>query len=224
MFRVLLLPGGNRSYGDMCDGPAGFDRDDHGLIGSFPMVTKKRSRKSSRKSRASRRSAPRARRGNAPSAMQKRFTVERIRLNSGGYDHGGRYYGTGAPLFSVHDSETDKTSEVRASCASAARQKVMQEIDGPPPVNALHGETRKLSKALYQAVVNDDRPSQTTVDRFRSEVNELASAVRALTPDDVTWKYYSRELDKVPEGGRYALSGLHTLSQMIAGAASRMKS
>ena len=60
--------------------------------------------------------------------------------------------------------------------------------------------------------------------RFRSEVNELASAVRALTPDDVTWKYYSRELDKVPEGGRYALSGLHTLSQMIAGAASRMKS
>lgn len=54
----------------------------------------------------------------------KRFPVERMHLDSGGY-HRGHYYGAGAPLFRVDDEDTGKTHVVRARDAKEARSKAI---------------------------------------------------------------------------------------------------
>lgn len=55
-----------------------------------------------------------------------RYTVERVRLNQGGYDRRGRYFGTGERLFVVTDEETGKTMHVRASDAASARASALR--------------------------------------------------------------------------------------------------
>jgi hypothetical protein len=158
--------------------------------------------------------------------MTKRFTVERIRLDRGGYTSAGRYYGTGAPLFSVTDTETDRTTEVRASSAKAARQKVMEGVFGPPPKNPLQGEARVLSRALYTEVVkNMDHPKR---DRalamgFQSQIEGLAARVRAANPSDRAWPSYDKDMAQVDPESPYAFGKLHSASQMIAGAAERIR-
>jgi hypothetical protein len=57
--------------------------------------------------------------------LVQRFEVRRIRLSSQGYDRSGRYYGTGAPLYSVYDSDTGDGYETRASSAEQARQRAI---------------------------------------------------------------------------------------------------
>ncbi len=149
-------------------------------------------------------------------AMTKRFTVTRIRLNSGGYDSRGRYFGTGAPLFSVMDNETERETEVRASSAKAAREKVMESVFGPPPKNDLQGAARVLSKALYAELVNGGGYlSSAAIEKYKLQVEALAAKVRALTPSDRAWDYFDKEMD----AGK-----LHGATQMIAGAAERLKS
>jgi hypothetical protein len=60
-------------------------------------------------------------------AQIKRYPVERIRLDRGGYDRTGRYWGLGAPLYRVWDNEEERfyCQEVRAPNARAARQSVL---------------------------------------------------------------------------------------------------
>jgi hypothetical protein len=149
-------------------------------------------------------------------APTKRFIVTRIRLNNGGYDSNGRYYGGGAPLFSVMDNETEREETVRASDAKAARKKVMEGIFGPPARNPLHAEIKKLSKTLYDEIVKHDGAMPSAlVEKYRPAVMALAARVRPSTPGDLAWKFFDRDLDN----GR-----LHGAVGMIAGAEERMKS
>jgi hypothetical protein len=57
----------------------------------------------------------------------RKMTVERIRLDRGGYVSGGfrkgQYYGTGAPLYRVFSPEGDELIVVRASDAKTAKAK-----------------------------------------------------------------------------------------------------
>jgi hypothetical protein len=58
-------------------------------------------------------------------ALMERFEVNRIRINSQGYDRNGRYYGSGAPLFRVYDNQDGLTHETRAQSAPEAREKAI---------------------------------------------------------------------------------------------------
>ena len=153
--------------------------------------------------------------GHATSATTKRFTVTRIPLR-GDYDRNGRYWGAGAPLFSVLDNETEKEEVVRASNAKAAREKVMVGIFGPPARNPLHASIKKLSKELYDELVkNDGRMPSALIEKYRPTVIALAATVRPSTSDDRAWDYFDKDLER----GR-----LHSAVSMIAGAEERMKS
>lgn len=65
-----------------------------------------------------------------PRAPERRFTVTRVRLDSGGYDSGGRYYGRGAPLFSVEDHYDGRTMQLRAKDKTAAKAKIRTAYPG----------------------------------------------------------------------------------------------
>ena len=41
-----------------------------------------------------------------------KFHLERIRLDSGGYDNGGAYWGNGAPLYYAHGDGAEERQEV----------------------------------------------------------------------------------------------------------------
>jgi hypothetical protein len=58
---------------------------------------------------------------------KSRLEVFRQRLDRGGYTSYGRYYGIGAPLFSVYDEKSGDHFMVRASDANDAREKVLTE-------------------------------------------------------------------------------------------------
>lgn len=53
--------------------------------------------------------------------------AERVRLNAGGYDSRGRYWGQGAPLYRVSDEDGNIDEHVRASSAADARRKVQAQ-------------------------------------------------------------------------------------------------
>lgn len=87
--------------------------------------------------------------------------VERIRLNRGGYDRRGRYYGVGQPLYHVtgENTGTEHTSRrlvidelVRAPDARAARQKVAAKFDVQPADKRQRASSRAaLAKAKSAA-------------------------------------------------------------------------
>lgn len=58
---------------------------------------------------------------------KKRVRTERVRLNRGGYDSRGRYWGIGAPLYRVYDDEGTIDTHVRAQDSAEARRKVATE-------------------------------------------------------------------------------------------------
>lgn len=156
-------------------------------------------------------------------SLAKRFTVERIRLNSGGYTSGGRYYGTGAPLFAVTDSETDRTTEVRAGSAKEARQKVMETVFGPPPKNPLHAEARDLRKQLHAEALKESDPPAGLIASLKGQVEALAAKVHAANPSDISWRFYNKDMETLPERGRYVMGGLHRAMGMVEGAAERLR-
>ncbi len=57
-----------------------------------------------------------------------RLSVQRVRLNQGGYDHGGAYWGTGEPLFRVADVNGDVELYLRASDREAAKAAVRAKM------------------------------------------------------------------------------------------------
>ena len=61
-----------------------------------------------------------------------KFSLSRVRLNSGGYDRAGRYYGVGLPLWaaSCDDYRDGEVWEFRASDRASARELVMQAVPG----------------------------------------------------------------------------------------------
>lgn len=55
--------------------------------------------------------------------------VVRIRLNKGGYDSSGRYFGVGEPLYWWQEEFGDLAAHVRAKNAAEAREKALEEIE-----------------------------------------------------------------------------------------------
>lgn len=55
------------------------------------------------------------------------LSVERVLLDELGYDHSGRYFGTGAPLFRVSSDDPQFDTHVRAPNATAAKQRALDE-------------------------------------------------------------------------------------------------
>ena len=61
-----------------------------------------------------------------------RFHLSRVRLNSGGYDSGGAYWGIGAPLYHAWGEGEEEILETftRASCREDAKEKVRAKFPG----------------------------------------------------------------------------------------------
>lgn len=71
--------------------------------------------------------APMGRRGCAYLATEAgKFYLSRVRLDSGGYDSGGAYWGCGAPLFGVMDQDGN-TDYFRAADRDAAKAKLLAD-------------------------------------------------------------------------------------------------
>jgi hypothetical protein len=58
-----------------------------------------------------------------------RLSVQRVHVNRGGYDPGGRYWGVGSKLYLVEDQDFTASTYVRAKDAGEARIKGAAEID-----------------------------------------------------------------------------------------------
>lgn len=58
-----------------------------------------------------------------------RLYVQRVRLDSGGYDSGGAYWGHGAALWRISDNDLFETY-LRAATREAAKRKVLAEVPG----------------------------------------------------------------------------------------------
>jgi len=56
--------------------------------------------------------------------------AERVRLNQGGYDPGGRYWGQGAPLYHVYDDSGTLDTHVRAPDAPTAKRRAVDDAGG----------------------------------------------------------------------------------------------
>ena len=68
--------------------------------------------------------------GEAPAGA--RFYLRRIRINSGGYDSGGAYWGLGAPLFHYQeeDGSGDRDGFMRAMGRNAAKRMLAEMFPG----------------------------------------------------------------------------------------------
>ena len=65
--------------------------------------------------------------GPAPSTEGARWSLQRVRIDQGGYDPGGAYWEIGAPLYWANDSETDVY--FRARNREAAKAHIRTEFD-----------------------------------------------------------------------------------------------
>jgi len=52
----------------------------------------------------------------------KQYEVKLVRLDRGGYDRHGRYFGVGGKLYQVFDNDSGRSLHVRASSAKKARE------------------------------------------------------------------------------------------------------
>jgi hypothetical protein len=59
-----------------------------------------------------------------------KVSISRIRLNGGGYDRRGRYWGNGAPLFHVASDYDDVNFEIRVPDREAAIEEVTRRYPG----------------------------------------------------------------------------------------------
>lgn len=56
----------------------------------------------------------------------RKFYLERVRINSQGYDSSGAYWGTGEPLYWAHDYPATHECFVRGATRAAAKEAVRQ--------------------------------------------------------------------------------------------------
>lgn len=58
------------------------------------------------------------------------YTLRRIRLNSGGYDSTGSYWGHGQPLYEYEQvNNPDNSGTLRASTREAAKRHIWDKVD-----------------------------------------------------------------------------------------------
>lgn len=58
-----------------------------------------------------------------------KFYLRRVRLNSGGYDSDGYYWGTGIPLYRYWNDEEGIDYEIRAYDRTDAKAKILLRLD-----------------------------------------------------------------------------------------------
>jgi hypothetical protein len=58
--------------------------------------------------------------GPEPSTEGAKWTLQRVRIDRGGYDSGGAYWGIGQPLFWANDGESDVYFRARNRAAAKA--------------------------------------------------------------------------------------------------------
>ena len=68
--------------------------------------------------------APMGRRGNYAAGEGTKFSLQRIRLDRGGYDPCGAYWGLGKPLYWAFCEETSAEMFLRAGCRDDAKNKI----------------------------------------------------------------------------------------------------
>lgn len=54
--------------------------------------------------------------------------INRVRLNRGGYDPKGRYWGAGEPLFMYYSDDAEIYGHIRASDRASAKEKVVKSL------------------------------------------------------------------------------------------------
>lgn len=64
------------------------------------------------------------------SARPSELRAERVRLNQGGYDSRGRYWGHGPPLYRVYDDQGYLDEYVRAPDAPTAKRRAVEQAGG----------------------------------------------------------------------------------------------
>lgn len=64
--------------------------------------------------------------GNEPEEGS-RFYLQRVRLDMGGYDRGGAYWGTGTPLYSYQSECGEVSGFLRANSRSEAKDKIRED-------------------------------------------------------------------------------------------------
>ncbi len=74
-------------------------------------------------------------------AATSKLRTNLIRLDRGGYDSRGRYYGVGQKIYAVTDKEGDQLAIVRARSASDAKKDVAEQL-------AVFGEVEKQTWSL----------------------------------------------------------------------------
>lgn len=62
-----------------------------------------------------------------PETVTARLSLRKVRLNSGGYDTNGTYFGHGEPLYWCADSKGDVDFMLRAHNRTTARQEVLKQ-------------------------------------------------------------------------------------------------
>jgi len=58
-----------------------------------------------------------------------KYTLQRVRLDRGGYTSSGRYYGTGAPLYEAYNPETGESLVFRAADRATAKRHVEDALN-----------------------------------------------------------------------------------------------
>lgn len=71
--------------------------------------------------------APMGRHGSRAGQPDK-LHLRRVRLDSGGYDSGGAYWGIGAPLYEVFDDDGEYSDYFRASSRDAAKAIIRESL------------------------------------------------------------------------------------------------
>jgi hypothetical protein len=69
--------------------------------------------------------------GDEPTKPKPRFYLRRVRLNSGGYDSGGAYWGVDAPLYEYESEDYGEelvSGFLRASCRDDAKDKLLAKF------------------------------------------------------------------------------------------------
>jgi hypothetical protein len=72
--------------------------------------------------------APMGRLSRASLDTSARLYLRRVRLDSGGYDSGGAYWGIGAPLWVAMDQDGDCIF-LRASTRNAAKMQILKDME-----------------------------------------------------------------------------------------------
>lgn len=133
--------------------------------------------------------------GGAAHASEGRMYAQRVRLDRGGYDPDGRYWGVGAPLYYVTDEGGEFYEYVRAPDAKEAKFRVLEgkgtRARAPGDERAPYGQrsptggySSKLQNAIYAAEESERRAWTSGKRRDFATAARRADRARYLAQDE----------------------------------------